>query len=116
MRRCILSELPDSIAIVGAGYIALEFATIFVGLGVDVSVLYRGPQILRGFDEDIRNGLADELGKRGVNNFGQHRNHHLLRRTRDGYVIDLKDGNQSAQAKGYVCHGTGAQHARRWFA
>ena len=61
-----LDRLPDSIAIVGGGYIALEFATIFAGMGVDVTVLYRGSQILRGFDDDVRETLALEMGKRGV--------------------------------------------------
>jgi glutathione reductase (NADPH) len=47
-----LESLPKSILIVGGGYIAVEFAGIFNGLGVDTTLLYRGPKILRGFDED----------------------------------------------------------------
>ena len=46
-----LEALPDSIVIIGAGYISMEFASIFNGLGVHVTVLYRGDQILRDFDE-----------------------------------------------------------------
>lgn len=61
-----LKTLPGHITIVGAGYIAVEFAGIFAGLGVDVSLIYRGPQILRGFDDDLRDGLADEMRKRGI--------------------------------------------------
>ncbi|GAB4233079.1 MAG: glutathione-disulfide reductase [Methyloligellaceae bacterium] len=61
-----LEKLPPRIAIVGAGYIAVEFASIFNGLGVDVTQLYRGPQILRGFDDDLRDGLAEEMRKRGI--------------------------------------------------
>lgn len=61
-----LETLPRSITIVGAGYIAVEFAGIFNGLGVDVSLLYRGSQILRGFDDDLRDGLAEEMRKRGI--------------------------------------------------
>jgi len=61
-----LDALPDRIAIVGGGYIAIEFAGIFNGLGVDVSLLYRGEQILRGFDDDLRWGLAEEMRKKGI--------------------------------------------------
>src|SRR5690606_34538454 len=51
---------------VGGGYIAVEFAGIFAGLGAHVTQLYRGDQILRGFDHDIRNHLAEEIVKKGV--------------------------------------------------
>jgi glutathione reductase (NADPH) len=61
-----LPKFPGRIAIVGGGYIALEFAGIFNGLGAHVDVLYRGDQILRGFDEDVRNTLAVEMKKKGV--------------------------------------------------
>ncbi len=61
-----LEALPKSIAVVGGGYIAVEFAGIFAGLGVDTTLIYRGPNILRGFDEDVRVHLADEMEKRGV--------------------------------------------------
>ena len=61
-----LPKLPKSIMIVGGGYIAVEFAGIFAGLGVQTTLLYRGANILRGFDDDVRSHLADELGKRGV--------------------------------------------------
>ncbi len=90
-----LEELPESIAIVGAGYIALEFATIFAGLGVKVSVLYRGPQILRGFDSDVRDTLAVELTKRGID---IRCNTDIVSIAPDnagagGYVVDFKDGD-----------------------
>lgn len=61
-----LKEQPKRIVIVGGGYIALEFAGIFNGFGSAVTVLYRGDQVLRGFDEDIRNHLAGEIRKSGV--------------------------------------------------
>jgi glutathione reductase (NADPH) len=61
-----LPKLPGSIAIVGAGYIGLEFAGIFHGLGVDVTVVHRGPRLLRGFDEDLQSGLAEAMTARGV--------------------------------------------------
>ncbi|SNY93044.1 NADPH-glutathione reductase [Cohaesibacter sp. ES.047] len=61
-----LEEKPDRVVVVGAGYIALEFACIFHGLGSEVTVLYRGDEILRGFDEDIRTTLHEEMEKRGI--------------------------------------------------
>jgi glutathione reductase (NADPH) len=61
-----LTELPKRILIQGGGYIALEFATIFNGLGSDVTVVYRGDNILRGFDDDVRTHLRAELEKRGI--------------------------------------------------
>jgi len=61
-----LPELPKRIAIIGGGYIAVEFAGIFNGLGSEVSIVYRGPLFLRGFDNDLRATLAGEMVKRGV--------------------------------------------------
>jgi glutathione reductase (NADPH) len=52
--------------VVGGGYIAVEFAGIFNGLGVDVTELYRGEEILRGFDDDVRAALAQEIRKKGI--------------------------------------------------
>ena len=61
-----LPALPKRILLVGGGYIAAEFAGIFKGLGSEVTVSYRGGQILRGFDDDVRRHLHDEMGKKGV--------------------------------------------------
>jgi glutathione reductase (NADPH) len=61
-----LVHLPKNIAIVGGGYIAVEFAGIFNGLGVQVDLWHRGKQILRGFDEDVRNALASAMKEQGV--------------------------------------------------
>src|SRR5262249_60860520 len=61
-----LPQLPKRIVVAGGGYIAVEFAGIFNGLGAQVVQLYRGEQILRGFDEDIRNTLATEMRKKGI--------------------------------------------------
>jgi glutathione reductase (NADPH) len=61
-----LPQLPNRIAVVGGGYIAVEFAGIFHGLGAHTTLLYRGEQILRGFDRDMRDGLALEMRRRGV--------------------------------------------------
>ncbi len=61
-----LEELPKSIMVVGGGYIAVEFAGIFAGLGVETTLLYRGPNILRGFDDDVRIHLTREMERRGI--------------------------------------------------
>lgn len=61
-----LPALPRRIAIIGGGYIACEFAGIFNGLGRNVVQLYRGSQILRGFDDDLRSHLGEELKKSGI--------------------------------------------------
>ncbi len=61
-----LQRLPRRMVIVGGGYIAVEFAGIFNGLGVETILAYRGEQILRGFDDDLRRHLADEMKKKGI--------------------------------------------------
>jgi glutathione reductase (NADPH) len=61
-----LAELPQSILIQGGGYIAVEFAGIFSGLGSQVTLVYRGENILRGFDDDVRAHLRAEMEKRGI--------------------------------------------------
>jgi glutathione reductase (NADPH) len=61
-----LPALPKRVLIQGGGYIAVEFANIFHGLGSEVTLVYRGEQILRGFDNDVREHLATEMGKRGI--------------------------------------------------
>jgi glutathione reductase (NADPH) len=61
-----LRELPRRVVIAGGGYIACEFAGIFNGMGSKVTQLYRGEQILRGFDDDVRSTLAVEMRKKGI--------------------------------------------------
>jgi glutathione reductase (NADPH) len=61
-----LPALPRRILIQGGGYIAVEFAGIFNGLGSEVTLVYRGEQILRGFDNDVREHLAAEMTRRGI--------------------------------------------------
>jgi len=61
-----LQDFPSRVLIVGGGYIAVEFAGIFNGLGADTCLLYRGPLILRGFDEGIREFVTDEIRSKGV--------------------------------------------------
>ena len=61
-----LAALPKRILIQGGGYIALEFACIFAGFGCDVTVVYRGENVLRGFDEDVRAHVRSEMEKDGI--------------------------------------------------
>lgn len=61
-----LPELPRRILIAGGGYIAVEFAGIFAGLGAETTLVYRGEKLLRGFDEDLRDGLMKEYDRRGI--------------------------------------------------
>ncbi|MBV6824690.1 glutathione-disulfide reductase [Pseudomonas sp. PD9R] len=61
-----LAQLPKRVLVVGGGYIAVEFAGIFNGLGAETRLLYRGDLFLRGFDQSVRTHLAEELTKRGL--------------------------------------------------
>lgn len=61
-----LERLPERVVIVGGGYIAVEFAGIFAGLGSETSIVYRGDKILRGFDEDLRDGLTEAYQAKGI--------------------------------------------------
>lgn len=61
-----LERMPQKVVVVGGGYIGLEFAGIFNGLGAEVSVIHRGELFLRGFDDDLRIALAHEMRKRGI--------------------------------------------------
>lgn len=61
-----LKEQPQRIVVAGGGYIAVEFASIFAGLGSEVTLIYRGEKVLRGFDMGLRDGLMEALAARGV--------------------------------------------------
>jgi glutathione reductase (NADPH) len=61
-----LPQFPSRAIVVGGGYIGVEFAGIFHGLGAGVSLVHRGDLFLRGFDDDVRRALAAEMGKRGI--------------------------------------------------
>ncbi len=61
-----LDRQPPRIVIAGGGYIAVEFAGILNGMGSEVTLVYRGPLFLRGFDDDVRSTLAEEMRKRGI--------------------------------------------------
>jgi glutathione reductase (NADPH) len=61
-----LERLPRRALVVGGGYVALEFASIFNGLGVQTTLAYRGARLLRGFDADLGERIAEEMGRKGV--------------------------------------------------
>ena len=86
-----LPELPKSVMVVGGGYIAVEFAGIFAGLGVETTLVYRGPNILRGFDDDIRTHLGGELEKRGIKLILACQ-HEKIEKTSAGLVSHLSSG------------------------
>ena len=87
-----LPDFPKRLVVVGGGYIACEFASIFNGLGARVTQLYRGEQVLRGFDDEVRHFLAAEMTKAGVDlrlNAGVL----AIDRQSDGLHVKLEDGN-----------------------
>jgi glutathione reductase (NADPH) len=86
-----LPELPKRILIAGGGYIAVEFAGIFAGLGVETTLVYRGPNILRGFDDDVRAHLAGEIEKRGIKVILGCQ-HDSIEKTATGLVNHLENG------------------------
>ena len=87
-----LESLPKSVIIVGGGYIAVEFAGIFNGLGVETTQLYRRDMILRGFDEDIRQTVQKEMLKKGVD-IRVNTDVASIEKTDDGLVATLNDGS-----------------------
>ncbi len=87
-----LPELPKRILIAGGGYIAVEFAGIFNGLGVDTTLVYRGANILRGFDDSVRQHVAEEMKRRGVKiELGCE--HSSIEKTSSGLVSHLINGH-----------------------
>jgi glutathione reductase (NADPH) len=88
-----LPELPRRVVIAGGGYIAVEFACIFAGMGSEVVLVHRGPNVLRGFDDDVRSHLADEMEKRGIKVILGCR-HVSLERTAGGICSKLSTGHQ----------------------
>ncbi|MDP1873395.1 glutathione-disulfide reductase [Phenylobacterium sp.] len=86
-----LADLPERMVIAGGGYIAVEFACIFSGLGVDVTLVHRGPNILRGFDDHVRAHLAEELEKKGIKVLLGCQ-HERVEKTAGGLVSHLSSG------------------------
>ena len=87
-----LETFPQRLLVVGGGYIAVEFAGIFNGLGAEVTQLYRGPLFLRGFDPDIRAHAAQEIAKTGVD-LRFETNVQSITRGAGGLQVSLTDGS-----------------------
>jgi glutathione reductase (NADPH) len=88
-----LPELPRRIVIQGGGYIAVEFACIFAGLGSEVTLVYRGENILRGFDDDVREHLRNEMRGRGITvTCGSTVT--AVQKSGDGFVVRLSDESE----------------------
>jgi len=88
-----LEQLPRHIVIVGGGYIAVEFAGIMNGLGVNTCLVYRGETVLRGFDEDVRTHIHEELKRKGVSVI-THATPVKIEKSADGLVVQLSNGEQ----------------------
>ncbi len=88
-----LEKMPKSVVINGGGYIAVEFACIFAGMGSKVTLVYRGEQILRGFDNDIRNALYEEMMAKGID-------------IRLGTTFDKVEGSKEGNKTVYLSDGT----------
>ena len=99
-----LEALPEKIIVVGGGYIAVEFAGIFNGLGVETTLLYRGPQILRGFDDDLRNSLAHEMTQKGID-IRTESDIASIEKSGNGFKATLKSGD--VIETGLVMYATG---------
>ena len=91
-----LQQLPRRVLVVGGGYIAVEFASIFHGLGAQTSLLYRGEMFLRGFDGAVRRHLREELDKKGLDlQFSS--DIERIERLADGSLLaTLRDGRELA--------------------
>jgi glutathione reductase (NADPH) len=99
-----LPALPRRIVIVGGGYIAVEFAGIFNGLGAEVTLVIRGEELLRGFDDDIRVTLAQELRNRGI---VIHARTDVMRIEKRGTGVDLSLSKGDTLSADLVMYATG---------
>jgi glutathione reductase (NADPH) len=90
-----LEKFPERVIVVGGGYIAVEFAGIMKGLGAEVTQLYRGPHFLRGFDDDLRHFLCDEMRKKGVD-VRFNATVECIEKRRGDFCAELDDGTEIA--------------------
>jgi glutathione reductase (NADPH) len=99
-----LDTLPRRVVIVGGGYIAVEFASIFNGLGVDTTLVYRGDRLLKNFDADLGHFLAEQMRKQGVRiRF----NTEVRKIERDGTTLSCVTGDDERLSCDTVLHATG---------
>lgn len=88
-----LPEFPKRLVVAGGGYIALEFASIFNALGSDVTVIYRGAEVLKGFDHDLRRMLAEEMEASGIK-FHLHCTIPQIDKQGDEVIVSLSNGQK----------------------
>jgi glutathione reductase (NADPH) len=88
-----LPALPRRVVVAGGGYIALEFAGIFAGLGAETTLVYRGEKVLRGFDMDVRDALTRAYEQRGIR-IATGRTFAAVEKVGDGLVTVLDDGSR----------------------
>lgn len=88
-----LDSLPKSIVVVGGGYIAVEFAGIFNGLGVETTLLYRAPLLLCGFDDEMRKFLTNEVDKKGIHLIANN-TIESISKSEDCYKLQLADNSE----------------------
>ncbi|WP_332778104.1 glutathione-disulfide reductase [Polaromonas sp.] len=101
-----LNPFPKRLLVVGGGYIACEFASIFNGLGAQVTQVHRRDKLLTGFDDDVRRFLASEMSKTGVKlQLGAEVA--AITQTAEGLRVDLKDGSQGPFVVDTVLYATG---------
>ncbi len=115
-----LPELPKSIMIAGGGYIAVEFAGIFAGLGVETTLVYRGANILRGFDDDVRSHVTEEMKKRGVKVVLGCQHDSIEKTEAGGFISHMTSGHaietelvMFATGRAPLCGRPGARDGRR---
>ncbi|BFZ60722.1 Glutathione reductase [Saitoella coloradoensis] len=89
-----LTEQPKRVAIVGAGYIAIEFGGMFNGLGSDVTIVYRGKSILRGFDPMVTETIADEYKKRGITMHAESTPKQVTKNDDGSLTLELESGEK----------------------
>ncbi len=100
-----LKPFPKRLLVVGGGYIACEFASIFNGLGSDVTQLHRGEMLLTGFDDDVRGFIASEMSKTGVKLLLKTEVESITK-TADGLLVKVK-GNAASFTVDTVLYATG---------
>ncbi|KAK3150565.1 hypothetical protein QOZ80_3AG0234850 [Eleusine coracana subsp. coracana] len=100
-----LPSKPEKIAIIGGGYIALEFAGIFNGLKSEVHVFIRQKKVLRGFDEEVRDFLAEQMSLRGIT-FHTEQTPQSITKTNDG-LLSLKTSKETIGGFSHVMFATG---------
>jgi glutathione reductase (NADPH) len=101
-----LDPFPKRLLVVGGGYIACEFASIFNGLGAEVTQVHRGEKLLTGFDDDVRSFIATEMEKTGVK-LQLATEVTSIAKTGDGLQVSLKGGNAGPFTVDCVLYATG---------